>query len=309
VAERERLTNKERRAQAREQRKREEAEAAKRAKRNQLRNAGITAAIVAVVGAVIFQAVSGGAPSLDDAILVSSEDADAAREAAGCEVTTEREPLPERFHFEPGAAPEADAIYTAERPTHSGPHTPNVNPVGSFSSQVDERTSTHNLEHGSVIVWYDPDDAGDQAGDIADWTELLNANGFEGPANSGAGIISAAYEDPGISSGKAVAFRAWGTAMDCDTFDEDVANAFVIENYGTRGIGPERTFAQYPEGVLEFEDREVDETTEEEAPVEGEEPPELDEDALEEEVGEEDVEDASDELEEGEEAPAPDEEG
>ncbi len=297
MAERERLTNKERRAASREERKRQEAEAAARAKKAQLRNGAITVVVVALVGLLAFQAFRPDPRSLDEAILVSAEEADQAQLAAGCEVIVDREPLPDRFHFEAAAAPEADAIYTDVRPTHSGPHNVQITPVSpdGYSRPIDERSSTHNLEHGAVIVWHAED--GDVSGrEINDWAATLNANGFGNRSElSGAAVLSAPYAGE-ITSGKQVAFRAWGTAMDCDTFDEDVANAFVARNFGTRGIGPERTFAPYPEEALDFSDADVDDTTEEEAPVEGDEPETLPEDELEDEVGEENIEDASGEL-------------
>lgn len=287
MAEQERRTNKERREAARQERKAKEAEAARKAKQGQLRGILATVLVVAVVGGVAFLAFGqGGGPTiLEDTITVASADAETAREAAGCEVLNDREPLPNREHFSAAQAPDPASIYTDGRPTHSGPHDErqlNVAPDG-FSSQVSETATTHNLEHGSVIVWYDPAQAADQEGEITDWVATLNASGFQEPAapGAGAGIFRAPYEDPGISSGQAIAFRAWGTAMDCDTFDETVANAFVAENFGIRGIGPENVLGGYPEGVLEFsdqdvEEQELDEPVEEdglEAPVDPEDAP------------------------------------
>lgn len=270
MAENDRLTNKERRALAREERKRQEAEAAKKRKKNQLRNGLVTFVIVGVVAAVLLQAFLGGPESIDDTILISTSDADDAREAAGCEVLADRSPLPERFHFE-GAPPPADTVYTDVRPTHSGPHAPGVHPITAAANrQIDEVVSTHNLEHGSLIVWYDPDAV--NGSEVGTWAETLNANGFRRD-QSGVGILTAPYTDPGMSSGKAVAFRGWGTAMDCDEWDETVAHSFVIENFGTRGIAPERMAAPYPEEILAYEDRDLDDTTTEEAPVDTGTPP------------------------------------
>ena len=266
MAEQERRTNKERRAIAREERRRKEAEAAQRRKRNQLRNGLITFVVIAVIGAVLLQAFLGGPEDIEATILVSSSAAEDAREAAGCEVLVEREPLEDRSHFEPDAIPPADEVYSGIRPTHSGPHGEIPYPVtADAESQIDEVVSTHNLEHGAIIAWYDPEEV--EGDEIGAWAERLNANGFEGAPGTGVGILSSPFEDPGIESGKNVAFRAWGTAMGCDTFDETVANAFVIENYGTRGIGPERLGAPYPEEVLGFEDAEVEDTSSEEAPT------------------------------------------
>jgi hypothetical protein len=271
VAERERLTNKERRALAREERKRKEAEAAAQRKRRSLRNGVVTALVVGVVAAVVLQAFLGGPESLGEAVLISSSEAEDARAAAGCEVLADREPSDDRSHFAANAAPSADAIYTELRPPHSGPHTESVHPIVSdgASSQLDERSLTHNLEHGAIIAWYDPEqvDRG-TAAEMGDWAGTLNANGFR-VDRGGTAIFVAPYEDPGISSGKAIAFRAWGTAMDCDEWDETVAHAFVIENYGMHGIGPERMIAPYPSEVLDYTDREVEDS---DAPIDGQMP-------------------------------------
>jgi hypothetical protein len=271
VAERERLTNKERRAQAREERKRKEAEAAAKRKRNTLRNGLVTALIVGVVAAVVLSAFLGGPDTLDDTLLISSSQAEDARAAAGCEVLVEREPLPDRGHFSASQAPPADQLYSGIRPTHSGPHTESVHPIvaSGASSQIDERSTTHNLEHGAVIAWYDPDqvDRG-TAAEMGDWSNTLNNSGFRFD-RAGTAVFVSPFDEPGISSGKAIAFRAWGTAMDCDEWDETVANSFVIENFGSHGIGPERLCCPYPDEVMQFSDREVDDS---DAPVDGQMP-------------------------------------
>jgi hypothetical protein len=268
VAEKERLTNKERREQAREERKAKEAEAARKKKTGNLRTGLVTFAIVAVVGAVLLQALTGGPESIDDQIELISSQVEDARLAAGCEVLTEQQPLEDRSHFENSSGVNADAVYTDTRPTHSGPHTVGIHPVTpAASNQIDEVSSTHNLEHGSIIVWYDPDQVdGGTPGEIGDWAEQLNDNGFA-RAQAGVGILSSPYEDPGIDSGKAFAFRAWGTAMDCDEWDEDVAYGFVLDHYGTHGIGPERTLAPFPNDVLGYVDQETPDTSPDEAPL------------------------------------------
>jgi hypothetical protein len=287
VAERERLSNKERKAQARAERKRREEEAAKKAKRNQVRNGLITAAVVAVVAAVLLQAFLGGPDTLEDEVLVASSAVEEGRDAAGCEVLVEGEPLPDSSHFEANQTPPLDSIYPDIRPTHSGPHTVQTYPVvDASSSQIDEAASTHNLEHGAIIAWYDPEQVdGDVVDEMASWAETLNESGFR--SQGGGGIMVSPYDDPGISSGQAIALRAWGVAMDCDDWNEDVAHGFVIDHYGTHGIAPERPISPFPDGTLAYSDREVEDTEEDEAPVEdrmeGEsdvDPDEVDDDAV-----------------------------
>lgn len=262
MAEEERLTKRERRERAREERRRKEAEEAKRTQRQRLTSILVTALIVVGVGAVVWSAVSGDEEgAIDDAILVSSSEVEEARSAAGCEVVADA-PFPDSGHHDPASAPPADALYTGVRPTHSGPHFSGVHPVVSFSGdQLEERALTHNLEHGAVIAWFDPEQVdGGTMDDIGAWAERLNNSGFD--SRGGAAVFSAAYEDPGITSGKAIAFRAWGYALDCDTWDETVANGFVIDRYGTHGAAPERNFAPYPEQVLRYGDRDVEDNTE-----------------------------------------------
>jgi hypothetical protein len=260
VADQERLTNKQRRAKAREERSRKEQERARQRKRDALRNSVIALVVFAVVGGLVYQAYFTGEAGLEDAILVSSDEIQSAEETAGCETLVERDPLPDAGHFDRASAPPADLIYPDIRPTHSGPHTAETVPAITSGSptQLDEKTLTHNLEHGAIVAWYDPAQVDQETIDeMEDWSSLLNNSGFHG---QGGGVIYVSpYEEPGISSGKAIALRAWGTAVDCDEWDETVANGFVAEHYGTRGIGPENAFAPYPSGVLEISDREPEE--------------------------------------------------
>lgn len=268
MAEQERLTNKERREKAREERKAKEAEAARKKKTNNLRNGVATFAIVAVVAAVLLQAFTGGPDAIDGQIELVSSQVEDARVAAGCEILTEQQPLEDRSHVESSNQLDFDAVYTDTRPTHSGPHSVRTHPViPDASNQIDEGSSTHNLEHGTIIAWYDAEAIdGDTASQMGAWAEQLNENGFV-RAQAGVGIMTSPYDDPGIDSGKAVAFRAWGTAMDCDAWDEDVANSFVLDHYGTHGIGPERTAAPFPTEVLAYADRETPDTSTDEAPL------------------------------------------
>ena len=267
MAERERIPNKQRRAMAREQRAAEEAAASQHNQTRNWRNGLASFVVVGVVAAVLFQAFAGGPETIDDAILLSVGQVEDARQAAGCVVLADREPLPDRSHVDNSAQLDRDAVYTDARPTHSGPHTSGVHPITPAASrQIDEVSSTHNLEHGTIIVWWDPDQVdGAIAREIGDWATTLNANGFRRDA-AGVGVMSSPFDDPGIASGGAVALRAWGVAMDCDRWDADVANAFVLDHYGTHGIGPERSIAPFPDGVLAYADREVDDTSEEEFP-------------------------------------------
>jgi hypothetical protein len=190
---------------------------------------------------------------LEGPIVLDRAAVDDAAAAAGCEVLAERAPLEDRSHVDPNQVPPLDELYPDIRPTHSGPHTATLHPVvADADSQLDEVSTTHNLEHGSVIIWWDPDAVGDaDAQDMGALATALNASGFSRP-DVGVGILSSPFADPGIGSGGAVALRAWGTAVDCERWDETVALAFIAEHFGDRGVSPERNLAPYPDGVVGF---------------------------------------------------------
>lgn len=187
-------------------------------------------------------------PSPPAALDTSASATAAAFDAAGCEVLVEREPLEDRSHVEADEVADLGELWPEVRPTHSGPHSARVHPVVARSgSQLDELATTHNLEHGAILVWWDPDRVSTEEaraiGDLADW---LHASGYL-REEAGIGILTAPYEDPGLPADVAVAYRAWGTAVDCAAYDEAVALAFVRDNFGTAGIAPERNLAPTPE--------------------------------------------------------------
>ncbi|HEX9766240.1 MAG TPA: DUF3105 domain-containing protein [Nitriliruptorales bacterium] len=263
MAEQERPTKKARRAASREERKRKEEEARRKARRDSRLTGLATLAGLAVVGWVIWLAFAGG-PETVASQTISVADAEAARTAAGCEVVDENAAL-DATHYEPATAPATSIMYPTTRPPIGGPHfTQFNNAVSAADNQLDERSTTHNLEHGAVIAWYDPSQV-DDVGAIGSWAESLNASGFRITNIGqyvGASIFSSPFTDPGISSGKAVAFRAWGIGMDCDAWDETAANSFVIDNFGTHGSSAERALAPFPEGTLGYSDAEVGDNTE-----------------------------------------------
>lgn len=253
MAEQERRTKAERREEKRQRRLEEEAAAAAGAKKQSVRNVAIAAALVVVLGGLGWLAVGNQTEDLSGAITVAQEDVDAAREAAECEVLEVAE-IENREHLEPATAPPADVLYTNGRPTASGPHYTNPGPIysGVRDEQLDERATTHNMEHGSVIIWFDPEQlSGDEIDDIDSMVATLNEAGFA--SNQGrAGILASPFTDPGIDSGKAIAIRSWAQGMDCSSWDRDYAYGWIAEHFGSRGPAPEALLGQYPEGVLEI---------------------------------------------------------
>lgn len=265
MAEQERKTKAERRADARAERKRAEEEAAKQAKQQRLRNSVIAVAVIAVIALVLiptFANVFGGG---DAQVTVSQAAALEARSEAGCEMVVDGQPLEDRSHHDPATAPPADVLYASSqvRPTHSGPHFNATNQAvgGVPGDPLDERATTHNLEHGSVIAWFDPAEVDDSTVNaMEDWMQDRQGLGFE--SRGGGNIFVSPYE--GMTGDKPIAIRAWGYALNCDDWSADVADAMLIDYWGTHGSAPERSLSPYPSDALGYaeEDAQVEDNTE-----------------------------------------------
>lgn len=156
--------------------------------------------------------------------------------------------LDERDHLDPAQAPPASELYDTDLPA-AGPHFESRNPVVDElpSTPLDVRALLHNLEHGAVVVWLNPDrlDAG-TLDFAARWRTQLGAAGFDNHDTGAAVFVSLV---PGhVDSDVAVALRAWGVALDCDAWELAVADAFVGLHYGTRGHAPEADLGPWPSG-------------------------------------------------------------
>lgn len=172
-------------------------------------------------------------------------------EEAGCELTVEGEPLEDRGHLDPADAPPPDALYP-QRPAHSGPHFGGLLalPRGAADVPIDERAVLHNMEHGAVVVWFDRDAVpGRERERITDWRDARHALGFA----SRAGGAVFASPMPEIDDAPPVALRAWGVAVDCERFDQVVADAFLVEHWGSQGAAPEADLSPYPDDALRYE--------------------------------------------------------
>jgi hypothetical protein len=255
VAEQERKTNAERRAEARAERKRVEEEAARRAKKQSMRNAGISIAVVAVLALVLVPTVMALFGGDEAETTISQAAALEARSSAGCVMEVDNEPLPDAGHHEPATAPPADVLYAASpvRPTASGPHFGSIHPAigGVPSDALDERATTHNLEHGAVIAWFDPEAVdGSTVDAMEDWMIARQDMGFDIPRSGGSVFVSPFTS---MTGDKPIALRAWGFALNCDSWDPVVADSFLIDYWGTHGRAPERNFSPYPAEALGYD--------------------------------------------------------
>ena len=170
------------------------------------------------------------------------------QEAAGCDLVVDRDPLANRDHLDPATAPPPAALYP-DRPAHSGRHHGRLLalPDDTPEAPIDERAVLHNMEHGSVVVWFAPGEG--RRREVAAWRASRARLGFTSPRG---GAVFASPVPADVEQPPTVALRAWGVAMDCERFDPVVADAFLVEHWGSHGIAPEASLSPYPEGSLRW---------------------------------------------------------
>ena len=136
------------------------------------------------------------------------------------------------------------------RPTTSGPHF--AQQAGQISgvpnNPLDERQLTHNMEHGALLVWFDPERV-DQStvSEIEDWMSDRTDLGYQ--SRAGGNIYVSPYDG---QMDAPIAIRMWGFALDCEEWDPTVGDSMLIDYYGTRGFAPERSLSPYPDGGLVY---------------------------------------------------------
>lgn len=214
------------------------------------RATAVVASFALVVGLAAAVAIGLRTTEQPDAPAPLERQAVAARaEAAGCVVRVDGEPLEDRSHLDPADAPPPEALYPA-RPAHSGQHFGTVLPLprGTAAAPLDERAVLHNMEHGAVVVWFDTSLSEDQRRAVAAWRDERHALGF---ASSAGGAVFASPM-PALDDPPTVALRAWGVALDCDRFDPVVADAFLLDHWGSHGSAPEANLSPFPDGSLEY---------------------------------------------------------
>lgn len=238
-----------RRARARAERKKREAEQA-RARRRRRWIAGLswTLGSAAVIGFVAVTLL-GGRPEAGATVLAGDE-VESAREAAGCTVVASS-PSGGGDHLEASTDPSLVLSGEVVPPTGDAHYSGTQPPMrADVDRQLDAMALGHNLEHGAVAVWYDPERVDPVRSGLEAWANGLNAAGFESPM-AGATIFVSPFVDPGLAPDVGVALRSWSLGVDCEGFDELAAGSFVVEAYGRRGGSPEGV--PYPDGLLAYE--------------------------------------------------------
>jgi hypothetical protein len=169
--------------------------------------------------------------------------------AAGCTDVRVVPPYPgglDRAHVGGGDVPSMPSLdrYPSIPPA-SGPHGGATLPAGTYQSAPAMDAAIHSLEHGAVIVWYDP-----AASSQPELAELLS---FFRTSDEGTHVIVAPFDYPAenqsgrLPDGSAMALVAWHHVRHCREVNLPVAFSFVEEyrfnlyRWGSyRGDAPER---------------------------------------------------------------------
>ena len=138
-------------------------------------------------------------------------------------------------HVADGAACRTDpascqlsAVPYSSLPGTSGPHWGTPNNWGVYSTPQSESQVIHNLEHGGVVIWYDPAALDAAAIDtLARYVTTQTASGISGRFKF---ILSPwGGEEP---LGAPVVVTSWRYLLHLDEADTDVIDAFARERYG-----------------------------------------------------------------------------
>ncbi|HEX3326504.1 MAG TPA: DUF3105 domain-containing protein [Actinomycetota bacterium] len=210
------LEQKQRRRLA-EQRKKEQQR--KAAQRRNLITIAVAGVVAILVVALIVQQRSGSGRSNSDFGVSAA--------AAGCLPVEHPKPLP-GIHIGLGAH---HRPYDSSPPT-SGPHyPPPIAPIdpGFYSIAQTPEKVVHNLEHGNIVIWYNPDAPEQTKSDI-------RAAVNEVPSYT----LATPY--PNMKPGYNIALTAWGELQFCKQVSKQVLDDFRTKYQG-RGASTEENLS------------------------------------------------------------------
>jgi hypothetical protein len=201
------LLEKQQRRAAEEERRREQQRAAR--KRNMVTLLIAVVVLAVVVTLVLQNRDGGGRGSLAGTV---------SEKEAGCDPVEE--------HKDEGQDHVDTAPQYGTNPPTSGPHFGTPSSAGFFEpdAPVEPAALVHNLEHGQIVFWYDPD--APQA-----TIDALEAVVDEDPQS----LIAVPWAD--VESPFTFTMTAWARSQSCRQVSTEVVNAFRAE---FQGKGPEQ---------------------------------------------------------------------
>lgn len=113
-------------------------------------------------------------------------------------------------------------------PGTSGPHWNDPTDWGVYTTPQNESQLIHNLEHGGIVIWYDPaalDDGAIQQ--LADYVDRQIAAGISGRFK----FILSPWAG-GAELGAPIVVTAWRNLLELDSVDIAAIDAFASEHYG-----------------------------------------------------------------------------
>jgi hypothetical protein len=105
-------------------------------------------------------------------------------------------------------------------PPTSGNHFAQQSSYGFLGTTVIPEAAVHNMEHGSIVIWYQPNDP-ELAGSV---NALVKSLGNEC-------IVAGSFADQSFQ----VTATVWGRALPQSTYNEAAMRAFISEYRGTEG--------------------------------------------------------------------------
>ena len=105
-------------------------------------------------------------------------------------------------------------------PPSSGNHLGTPSPYGFLGTDVIPEAAVHNMEHGAVIIWYQPGDA-TLAGQV---NSLMRDLGNQC-------LVAGSYTNMNAR----IAATVWGRVLSLNSFDETQLRAFIREYRGNEG--------------------------------------------------------------------------
>jgi hypothetical protein len=126
-----------------------------------------------------------------------------------------------------GHVPACTAGNYSSTPPTSGCHLDHPANWGVYTAAQEPTQLIHNLEHGGIVGWYQPDQVSDD--DVARLADLVNSRVAEGIGGRFKFVLS---PWGGEDFGHPIAVTAWTWLLYLDTADLDAINAFADAHYG-----------------------------------------------------------------------------
>ena len=169
--------------------------------------------------------------------------ASAAADEFACTEVVQDEDFGGGDHLDPSTLPDnpPSELYV-NSPASAGPHLGSVAASGVYDETVDERLVVHDLEHGYITLWWDPDAPQETIDAVKQYTEDRIGDYPK--------LIAAPYNTD-LPDEQAVNLVGWTVHQSCaDGFSPEVADAFLEAHYGLAGVAPEKNLEPHESGGM-----------------------------------------------------------